>query len=203
GQEYDPNHSEQGLALEGPSQTNQFLPDRNDPNIYRSERWKELLDDTDRYRRMGGLELAEKQYFDIADKLRQAQGPASNDLALMLDHIGEFYLELREFDKAHAELEAALKVRQATIAALPAAITDANGHPAMPLAAYRLHLADLEARLGQMDLAKGDFASANQRLGEAVEIFNEKMFLPFVGGLYAVYFNSLLFERQQKWQQAE
>jgi len=203
GEEFDPNHSEQGLALEGPSQINPFLPDRNDLNVYRSKRWEELLDDDDRFRRMGGLELAEKRYLDIADKLRQAQGPASNDLALMLDHIGEFYLELREFDKAHAEFEAALKVRQATIAALPAALTDANGHPAMPLAAYRLHLADMESRLGQIDLAKGDLASANQQLTGAVAIFNEKMFLPFVGGLYAVYFNSLLLEKEQKWQQAE
>jgi CHAT domain-containing protein/tetratricopeptide (TPR) repeat protein len=203
GQEYDPNHSEQGLALEGPSQANQMVPDRGDILLYKSERWQDLLQETDRYRRMGGLELAEKQYLSMADKLRQAQGPASNDLALMLDHIGEFYLELRDFDKAHAEFLEALKVRQATIAALPPALTDANGHPAMPLAVYRLHLADLETRIGQMDLAKGDFASANLRLSDAVSIFNEKMFLPFVGGLYAVYFDSLLLEKQQKSQQAE
>jgi len=203
GQEYDPNHSEEGLALEGPSQANQMVADRNDLGIYRTERWKELLDDTDRFRRMGGLELAEKQYLDMADKLRQAQGPASNDLALLLDHIGEYYLELREFDKAYAEFEEAIKVRQATIASLPPALTDANGRPALPLAVYRLHLADMEARLGQLDTAKGDLTKANRRLSDAVSIFNEKMFLPFVGGLYAVYFESLALEKQQNWQQAE
>jgi CHAT domain-containing protein len=46
-------------------------------------------------------------------------------------------------------------------------------------------------------------AKANQRLTDAVSIFNEKMFLPFVGGLYAEYFDSMLLEKQQKWQQAE
>jgi len=203
GEEYDPNHSEQGLATMGPTQADQMVLDRSDLNLFRSERWQDLLQDTDRYRRMGGLELAEKQYLEMADGLRRAQGPASNDLALLLDHIGEFYLELREFDKAYAEFGEALKVRRAAIAALPPALTDANGHPAMPLAVYRLHLADMETRLGQMDLAKGDLAGAGQRLADAVSIFNEKMFLPFVGGLYAVYFDSLLLERQQKWQQAE
>src|SRR5208337_522268 len=101
GQEFDPNHSEDILALEGPSPTNQFVADRNNPAIYGTERWKEMLDETDRYRRMGGLALAEKQYLAMADGLRQAQGPASNDLALILDHIGEFYLEIREFDEAY------------------------------------------------------------------------------------------------------
>ncbi len=203
GQEYDPNHSEEGLATMGPSAANQMIPDRNDLNLFRSERWQDLLNDTDRFRRMGGLELAEKQYLQMADGLRQAQGPASNDLALLLDHIGEFYLELREFDKAYAEFEQAMKVRSATISALPQALTDANGKPALPLAVYRLHYADMQARLGQMDLAKGDLTRANQRLSDAVSIFNEKMFLPFVGGLYAIYFDSLVLEKQQKFQQAE
>ncbi len=203
GQEYDPNHSEEGLATMGPSAANQMIPDRNDLNLFRSERWQDLLNDTDRFRRMGGLELAEKQYLQMADGLRQAQGPASNDLALLLDHIGEFYLELREFDKAYAEFEQAMKVRSATISALPQALTDANGKPALPLAVYRLHYADMQARLGQIDLAKGDLTRANQRLSDAVSIFNEKMFLPFVGGLYAIYFDSLVLEKQQKFQQAE
>ena len=203
GEEYDPAHSEQGLALEGPSPTDQFVPDRNDQVIYQSGRWEELLQDTDRFRRMGGLELAETQYLDMAERLRRAQGPASSDLALLLDHIGEYYLELRAFDKAYKEFSDALEVREASIKALPPALTDANGHPAMPLAVYRLHYADLEARLGQMDLAKGDFESANRRLADSVAIFNEKFYLAFVGGLYAVYFESITLERQQKWQQAE
>jgi CHAT domain-containing protein len=203
GEEYDPGHSEQGLALEGPGPADQDIPDRNDPAIYRSGRWQDLLNDTDRFRRMGGLELAEKQYLDMAARLRQAQGPASSDLALLLDHIGEYYLELREFDKAYKEFSDALEVRKASIAALPPALTDANGRPALPLAVYRLHYADLEARLGQMDLAKGDLESANRRLTDAVSIFNEKFYLAFVGGLYAVYFDSLTLERQQNWQQAE
>jgi len=44
GEEYDPHHSEVWLSTEGPSLTNQFVADRNEPNIYRTERWKELLE---------------------------------------------------------------------------------------------------------------------------------------------------------------
>lgn len=204
GQEYDPNHAERYLALEGPSLTTPFVLNPNDPAIFQNGRWTELLDEVDRYRRMGGLELAEHKYLDMAAGLRKAQGPASNDLALMLDHLGEFYLEIRSFDQAYKSFSEALEVRRAAIAALPPAPPPNPNVPEQgPRFAYRLHLADLESRLGQLDLAKGDLASATQRLNESIAIFDDDRLIRSVGGLYAVYFQSLVLEKQQKFQQAE
>jgi len=78
----------------------------------------DLLNETDRFRQMGGYELAEKQYLDMVRMLRQAQGPSTSDVALMLDHLGEFYLEERNFDRAYEIFSVALQVRRSTIDAL-------------------------------------------------------------------------------------
>lgn len=204
GEEYDPHHSEVWLSTEGPSPTNRMVADRNDPNIYRAERWKELPEQTDRYRRMGGLALAEQEYQDMIAKLRVAQGANSDNVALLLDHLGEFYLEARSFDKAYKAFSDALEVRKATIAALPATAATATAGPEfVAYHTFRLHLGDLETRLGEMDLAKGDLKRAGERLTDSVAIANEPVHQRFVFGLYAVYFESLVLERQQKWAEAE
>lgn len=205
GEEYDPNHSEQLLSSEGPGPATQFLVDRNDPNIYRTERWKDLLEQTDRYRRMGGLELARREYIDMLSGLRQAQGPDADDVALLLDHIGEFYLEVRDFSAAYQSFSGALDIRRRNIAALPpATIASAPNTPGfVQYHTLRLHTGDLLTRLGQLDLARGDLDRASQHLSEAVAIANEPVHQRFVFGLYAIYFQSLALERQQKWQEAE
>ena len=61
---------------------------------------------------MGGLALAEQEYLDMIAKLRVAQGANSDNIALMLDHLGEFYLEARSFDKAYKAFSDALEVRK-------------------------------------------------------------------------------------------
>lgn len=204
GQEYDPNHSERYLALEGPNLATPFVLDPNDPAIFQNGRWLTLLDQVDRYRRMGGVELAEQKYLYMVQQLRKTQGPASNDLALMLDHLGEFYLETRSFDQAYKSFTEALQVRRAALAALPAPPPPNPNAPEQgPRPIYRLHLADLQSRLGQLDLAKGDLNSATQRLTESIAIFDDNGLRRFVGGLYAIYFQSLVLEKQQKFQQAE
>jgi len=205
GAEYDPTHQERVLSLEGPSPATPFTLDPNDLRIFQNGRWTVLLDEVDRYRRMGGLELAEQRYLDMVQQLRKAQGPGSDDLALMLDHLGEFYLEIRSFDRAYKAFSDALDVRRAALAALPPSPPPANPNAIDPgpITHFRLHLADLQTRLGQLDLAKGDYASATRRLTEAMAIFNEPTHWRFVGGLYAIYFQSLVLEQQQKWQQAE
>lgn len=205
GEEYDPNHTEELLSREGPGPATQFLADRNDPSIYRTERWKELLEQTDRYRRMGGLELAQREYTDMLAKLRQAQGADADDVALLTDHIGEFYLEVRNFSAAYQSFSDALDIRRRNIAALPPATLAAA--PSTPgfvqYHTLRLHVGDLLTRLGQLDLAKDDLDRAGQHLSEAVAIANEPVHQRFVFGLYAIYFQSLVLERQQKWQEAE
>lgn len=55
---------------------------------------KPLLSGIDRIRRSGGIKVAETRYQEFVEMIRKAQGPDSSDEALVLDHLGEFYLEL-------------------------------------------------------------------------------------------------------------
>ena len=151
GSEYDQFHRETGLSTMGPSLSQQFIADSRDDRTYSTNRWLEILSNTDKYRRMGGLELAEKQYLDILNMLRKVRGPADDAVCLMLDHLGEFYLETRNFDRAHEVLTEAIQARRNNIQALN---PDATG--AATRVIFRSHLADMLTRVGQIDLAKGD-----------------------------------------------
>src|ERR1039458_604623 len=156
GEEYDPAHSEVWQSSIGPSPARQFISDVNDLHVYSSSRWMGVLGDADKFRRMGGFEVAEKRYLLILEMLRKAQGEAASDVALMLDHLGEFYLEMRDFEKAYERLSQAAQVRRKTLAVGP--FSNPSETPNSPDATaqgiYHLHLADLLTRLGQMDLAK-------------------------------------------------
>jgi CHAT domain-containing protein/tetratricopeptide (TPR) repeat protein len=206
---YDPNHSEAWISRMDPGlanpQARQYSQQRDDPTTYRDATWVSYMEDSDRYRQMGGLELAEKQYIEILTMLRKEQGPSSSDVAYMLDHLGEFYLEERKFDEAYKTFSEALEVRRSsldtfTCPVVPRRVTVASSRS---LRACRLHLSDLLTRLGQLDIGKGDLASANKKLSEAVAIVNEKDNLGDNNGLYAIYFRSLALEQQSNWREAE
>jgi CHAT domain-containing protein/tetratricopeptide (TPR) repeat protein len=191
---YDPYHSENWLQYSGPSPARQSVPDKADANIYKDTRWLGLLKEADRFQGMGGFKVAEARYLLILGMLEKVLGPCSNAVAYMLDHLGEAYLESREFELAYARLSAAVEVRRRTIRGEQA--EDARD-------VERLHLLDLLTRLGQMDLGRGDLEAADEKLAEAASISNEKPFRRYVPGLYAIYFRSLLLERQNRWQEAE
>ena len=210
---YDPNHSaqQQSQTYYGPANPMmQYQADRRDrPETYTSHDWVNLLPETDRYREMGSLDLAEKQYLDIVERLRKAQGPASNDLAYMLDHLAEFYLEERKFEPAYKTFSDAVQVRRASMADLKqAAATGTANSPGVSdpdgvLAGYQLHLADLLTRLGEMDLGKSDLAAAGVHLREAVALVNLPGNSWYAPGVYALYFESRVLERQGQWNAAE
>ncbi len=89
---------------------------------------------------MGGLELAEKQYLEILGMLRKVRGPADDTVCLMLDHLAEFYLETRSFDRAHEVLAEAIQLKRSNIQALSAGQADPTA--ARTRISYRSHLAD-------------------------------------------------------------
>ncbi len=212
-QAYDPNHGAQQLSQTYYGLANpmlQFQKDRRDrPETYSSHDWVNLLPETDIYLQMGSLDLAEKQYLDIVDRLRKAQGPASSDLAFMLDHLAEFYLEERKFESAYKTFSDAVQVRRSSLSGLKKAVDSGSAlslgieDPDGAFIGYQVHLADLLTRLGQMDLGKGDLAAAGVKLGEAVSLLNLPNNTWYVPGLYALYFRSRVFERQGNWNAAE
>ena len=104
------------ISRQGPDQARPFIADADNPRIYQpGGRWGEALGETDGYRQAGALELAEKQYLEIIEKLRQAQGPKANDVAAMLAHVGEFYLEARDFERAYQNFAQAAEIEKANL----------------------------------------------------------------------------------------
>ncbi len=205
GEDYNPSNVAAALSLEGPSITRPFQPNRDDPRIYGTARWWGLLQQTNTYRRMGGFEVAESQYLTMLEGLRKVQGETSGDVALLLDHIGEFYLEARNTKKGYEMLFEAVQARRRWLEALP---KPAGAGP-LPTAdenelnRARLHLSELLTRLGQLDLARKEFERADAELAEAVAIGDEPGWLLYVNQLYAIYFRSRVLESQGKWKEAE
>jgi CHAT domain-containing protein/tetratricopeptide (TPR) repeat protein len=206
---YDPNHSQELISRMDPGLANPdarlYSQRRDDPTTYQGAAWVDYVNDTDLYRQMGGLDLAEKQYIEILKMLRKAQGPSSSDVALMLDHLGEFYLEERKFDQAYQTFSEAVEVRRSSLNTFtcPAVPQQVSLLSNRSLRACRLHLSDLLTRLGQLDIGKGDLVLANKKLSEAVAIVNESDNLRDNNGLYAIYFRSLALEQQSNWREAE
>jgi len=198
------------LGRQGPSATialaNPFVAQPDDESIYSGDRWLEVLNDAETTRRRGGFESAERKYLNILEMLRKVRGPESSEVALMLDSLGEFFLEARDFDRAHEKLSESVLVRRNQVNIIdrqsPGTVSQDNQRAALRTIA-RLHVADMLSRLGEIDLAKRDFVAANRELSEAVAIGNEDGYRNYVSGLYAIYFQSLLFEKQEKWREAE
>jgi CHAT domain-containing protein/tetratricopeptide (TPR) repeat protein len=206
---YSPSHDENILSnfFQSPLAHSPAMPPFPDPTnlaYYQDAGWLILMHEADRFGSMGGFEVAEKRLRLILGMLRKVQGPETDAVAMMLDHIGELYLDKRDFRGAYDILTEALKVRRSTLAALPKPQAGTSPVAATdPRTVYRLHLAELLTRLGQLDLAREEWDLAAKELGEAVAISNEPANLPYLNGLYALYFQSALLERRGLWQQAE
>lgn len=195
GAEYTTGH-EQIVGRIAPSPAMQFIPDPNDPNVYTSARWLGLLNETDQYRRRGALRLAERQYLDLLAKLRKYQGAESVDVGWMLDHLGEFYLSVHDFEKARQYFSDAIVVRKANLQS-----AESSKQEKELAVTCQAHLIKLQLMVGRLDMGKGDLAQAEQELGEAVAGANKLVRLDY--GLHAIYFDSLLLEKQGRWQEAE
>jgi hypothetical protein len=111
--------------------------------------------------------LAEKQYLDLLAKLRRVRGPEDLDIPWMLDHLAEFCLGTRDFNKAYQDCDAALRMRRVNIQAL-----GQNPRAAAALQICRAHLVRLLVTLGRLDTAKGDAARAQSEYTEAVTLGN-------------------------------
>ena len=191
---FNPSHGENMRQLEGPSPAQPMIPDLNDPAIYLGSRWMGLLSEADRFLQMGGFKVSEARYLTILDKLTEAQGPCSDSVAYMYGRLGELYLRLRDFDRAYASLLAAVQTRRNLI---QAAKDDRTRD------FQRLQLMGLLDRLGELDLGRGDLDRADEELAEAAAICNDPSCLRDAQSLFALYFRSLVLERQGKWRQAE
>ena len=181
-----------------------YTLDLNNLLLYQNGMWIRMLEQTDKSRGEGAFAVAGPVYEEMISELHKAQGDTSSLIALMLDHLGEYYLEGRNFEKAYQTIEQAIAVRRVMLKELGPEPAEGSGNvDAQKRLEIVMHLADMQTRLGQMDLGKGDLARAQARLSEAVAIENRKSTVRFVGSLFAVYFDSLLLERQGKWQEAE
>jgi CHAT domain-containing protein/tetratricopeptide (TPR) repeat protein len=181
-----------------------YVLDLDNLRVYQTGRWTNLLIQTDKARGEGAFAVAGPVYVRMIEMLRKAQGENSENVALMLDHLAEYYLEGRNFEKAYQTLEEAVKVRRATITLNSPIPPEGTTDPGiLDQLRHQAHLADMLTRLGQIDMGKGDLIRAQQRLTEAVGILNQKITRRLVGSLYAVYFDSLVLERQGKWKEAE
>jgi tetratricopeptide (TPR) repeat protein len=200
GENFSAIHS-QSFGRQTPSATQQFIPDANDLQVYRSPRWLGLLNETDAYRRQGALLLAEKQYLDLLAKVRQAQGQNAVDAGWMLDHLGDFYLDAHDFDKAYQYFSDAIAVRRDNIQTLVPLAVPGKQDSINLLLICRAHLIKTLVLVARLDAAKGDFALADRKLQEAVALGNKMVRLQ--DGLDAIYFRSQILEKQGRWQEAE
>ncbi len=157
---------------------------------------RDALSQIDVALRRGAFEAADSQYLDALNNMRQRQGPTGIDVGWMLDHMGQSYLEIRDFDRAYQNFAEAVGVRRANIQSLTQ-----NPQQGGLLATCRSHLLKLLIVLGRLDFAKGDLLHANQELAEAVALGNQYVRLEDADN--ALYFQSAILEKQGKWQEAE
>jgi CHAT domain-containing protein/tetratricopeptide (TPR) repeat protein len=189
-------------GCQGPN--GQYFLDLDNPILYQSDRWVNLLVEVDTSRDQGAFAVAGPVYERMVSMLKKARGDNSSAVALMLDHLAEYYLEARSFDKAYAAFQEAIAVRRAMLKGLPPRDPDAmyDAHDLDRLEST-MHLADLLTRIGEVELGKGDLPHAEQHLVEAAAICSQKTNILYVGSIYAIYFLSLTLEREGKWKPAE
>ena len=202
GKDYEIGHPEQFFHT-GPDPANQTVIDTRAVASYADYRTLgPIISSIADIRRRGGIKVAEARYLECVEMIRKAQGPDSSDEALVLDWIGEFYLELRDFDRAYQKFSEALRIARIVVERTKNDPDD-NRRALPQFGPGRLHLADVLTRLGQLDMARGDLVGAGLKLDEAIEIDNKAAYLTFENRLDAIYFKSLVLEKQEKWQDAE
>lgn len=202
GKDYQTGHP-QHLFHTGPDLANQYVVDSRAIETYQDyQKMIPVIRSIDEVRSSGGIKVAEQRYLEVIEMIRKAQGPDSGDEALVLDHLGEFYLEQRNFDRAYQVFSDALRVRRIAVERARHDPNDARRVDPQ-FGVGRVHLADILTRLGQLDLARGDLATASAKLAEAIEINNKPAYLIYENRLDPIYFQSLVLEKQGKWQEAE
>jgi CHAT domain-containing protein len=157
---------------------------------------RELLTHADAALWRGEFETSEAQYQNFLDGIRQKEGPTAVNLAWMLDHIGQSYLEIRDFGRAYKNFSEAVRILRTNIAS-----ASPDPQQSRFVINYRAHLDRLLVALGRLDFAKGDVDLANQELAEAAAIGNNLARLWDANN--AIYFQSLALEQQGKWEDAE
>jgi CHAT domain-containing protein/tetratricopeptide (TPR) repeat protein len=184
-----------------------MLSEERGPNFYRTTRWFAELAEADDDRWAGAVDRAAARYRELLGKLREAQGPGSEAVIVVLDDLGELYLEGRDLVRARQLFSEALALRRGGVERRTRELV---GTPATPgrvdkqLLVARLHVADLLTRVGQIDTALGSFEAARAELMEANAVANESPpYRQFAGSLFATYFLSILLERQGQWAVAE
>ena len=118
----------------------------------------------------------------------------------MLHRLGLSYLEIRDFDRAYQSFSKAADIRRANVQALQQ-IPQPDQKQVAYLTTCRGQLGRLLVLLARLDLAKGDLARADRELADAVSIGNQYVRLQDADD--ALYFQSLVFEKEGKWDDAE
>jgi CHAT domain-containing protein/tetratricopeptide (TPR) repeat protein len=162
---------------------------------------RDLLTEIDGLFRRGAFEEAESAYSKELGRFFQHPPPqAETDLPWMLHRLGLSYLEIRDFDRAYENLLKAADIRRANVEALKQ-IPQPDQKQAAYLTTCQAQLVRLLVLLGRLDLAKGDLARAGRELADAVSIGNRYVRLGDADD--ALYFQSLVFEKEGKWDDAE
>ena len=205
--QYSVSHYESFLSgryqLPRDDSSTSLAPDPTSLVYYQDAGWMGLMFAADRFRKMGGGEAAEKQLRTILGMLRRVQGPETDAVAVVLDHIGESF-SISVISKGPTTFSPRRCGYGGALAALPETDAGKSSEPAAdPRPVYRLHLAELLTRLGQLDLARAKLDLAEKELSEAVAISNESANLQYINSLFALYFNSILLETEGQWPQAE
>ena len=150
--------------------------------------------------RRGEFEEAESEYAKLLGRFAPIPPQAETDQPWMLHRLGLSYLEIRDFDRAYQNFSKAADLRRANVQALQQ-IAQPDQKQAAYLTICRSQLGRLLVLLGRLDLAKGDLARAERELAEAVTIGNQ--YVRLVDADDALYFHSLVFEKEGKWDDAE
>ncbi|HMD71066.1 MAG TPA: CHAT domain-containing protein [Bryobacteraceae bacterium] len=164
-------------------------------------RGRDQLTEIDGLFRRGAFEEAESEYSKLLGRYVQNPPPqAETELPWMLHRLGLSYLEIRDFDRAYENFSKAADIRRANVQALEQ-IPQPDQKQAAYLTTCRAQLDRLLVLLGRLDLAKGDLTRAGRELADAVSIGNQYVRLEDAGD--ALYFQSLVFEKAGKWDDAE
>ena len=162
---------------------------------------RDLLTELDGLFRRGAFEEAESGYAkELGRFVPNAPPEAQTDQPWMLHRLALSHLEIRDFDRAYQNLAQAAEIRRANVRALQQ-ISKPDPKQAAYLAMCGGHLLRLLVLLGRLDLSRGDLPRAGQELAEALPLANLHVRLADADD--ALYFYSLVFEKQGKWDDAE
>ena len=170
GSNYNVAGGRNAILRPSPSPALPMVANPDDPRIYWTSRWVEILKQADSYMELGAPELAEKQYLQIVTNIRTTQGPTSDAMAITYDHLARLYLDDGKPDEAYRYSEKALGIWRGiatTREKALAGVQPAKAASADVLGGARLAIVDLLTRLGRLDEVSSNLARARGELQEA------------------------------------